>query len=166
METEIENDYERQIEAATRLLGKDADMRVRRFTCEERMEEREDILNDLQNGTLDALVAIRCLDEGIDIPDIRMAFILASSTNPRQFIQRRGRLLRKAPGKQFAHIWDFIVAPPDLGGDLDDGAFNTERRLFKRELARIMEFCETAENGMSALNQLQELRNHYNLLSQ
>ncbi len=64
---------------------------------------------------LDALIAIRCLDEGIDVPDVRMAFLLASSTNPRRFIQRRGRLLRNAPGKELATIWDFIVVPPDFG---------------------------------------------------
>jgi len=109
-------------------------------------------------------VASRCLDEGIDVPDARMAFILASSTNPRQFIQRRGRLLRKAPGKTRAHIWDFIIRPPDLGGQTDDDTFNVERRLFQRELRRIIEFCRTAENGDAALHTLHDLRSRYNLL--
>ena len=53
-----------------------------------------------------------------DVPDLRMGFLLASSTNPRQFVQRRGRLLRHAPGKKRAIIHDFIIQPPDFGGTL------------------------------------------------
>lgn len=164
---EIEdNKLIRQVAAAQRLLGNEEHLRVRKFTCDESMEDREKMITALRDGLLDALVAIRCLDEGIDIPDIRMAFILASSTNPRQFIQRRGRLLRRATGKTHAHIWDFIIRPPDFGGQQDDAAFNMERRLFRRELSRIIEFCETAENGAVALNELLALRKTYNLLSQ
>jgi len=154
----------RQVDAAVRLLGTDLRLRVRKFTCDEPMEEREEILRMLRDGSLNAAVAIRCLDEGIDIPDVRMAFLLASSTNPRQFIQRRGRLLRKAEGKTRAHIWDFIIRPPDMGGQSDDATFNVERRLFQRELRRIVEFCKTAENGDAALHELEGLRQRYNLL--
>ena len=160
-----DQDNERQIEATLRLLGGKHGLRVRKFTCDESVEEREDMLGRLRDRQLDAIVAIRCLDEGIDVPDIRMAFILASSTNPRQFIQRRGRLLRRAPGKNRAYIWDFVVRPPDLGGKFDEVTFNTERRLLKRELERIVDFCRTAENGDVALNQLLNLRKTYNLLS-
>lgn len=124
---------------------------MRKFTCDEAEDEREEILDNLRSGRLDAIVAIRCLDEGIDVPDARLGFLLASSNNPRQFVQRRGRLLRKAEGKDFAHIWDFIIDPPDFSGCGDDAAFNVERRLFQRELRRITEFCQTAENGAAAL---------------
>jgi DNA phosphorothioation system restriction enzyme len=157
---------ERQVLAACKLLGEECGLRVRKFTCDEPDDEREVILGHLKSGNLDALVAIRCLDEGIDVPDVQLGFILASSTNPRQFIQRRGRLLRRADGKDFAHIWDFIVEPPDFSGNSDDRAFNVERRLFQRELKRILEFCETAENGPAALHQLYSLRKQYNLLAQ
>ena len=157
---------ERQVLAACKLLGEECGLRVRKFTCDEPDVEREAILSQLKSGNLDALVAIRCLDEGIDVPDVQLGFILASSTNPRQFIQRRGRLLRKADGKDFAHIWDFIVEPPDFSGSSDDRAFNVERRLFQRELKRILEFCETAENGPAALHKLYTLRKRYNLLAQ
>jgi superfamily II DNA or RNA helicase len=167
VETDASDDgeNERQIEAVLRLLGGQHKLRVRKFTCDESVEEREEMLGRLRDKQLDAVVAIRCLDEGIDVPDIRMAFILASSTNPRQFIQRRGRLLRKAKGKDRAYIWDFVVRPPDLGGKFDEVTFNTERRLLKRELERIVDFCRTAENGDAALNQLLSLRKAYNLLS-
>lgn len=161
----ITDDEVRQIQAVARLLGEKHGLRVRNFTYRETAQEREEILRDLASGFLDGVVAIRCLDEGIDLPDLRMGFLLASSTNPRQFIQRRGRLLRNASGKSRAIIYDFIVSPPDYGGDQDDDAFNMERAFFRRELARIVEFCQMAENGPEALGSLRELRIKHNLLA-
>jgi superfamily II DNA or RNA helicase len=98
---------------------------------------------------------------------VQIGFLLASSTNPRQFIQRRGRLLRRSDetGKRRAVIYDFIVEPPDFGGRMSDDAFNLERRFFGRELARILEFCATAENGPAALHELEPLRRRYNLVA-
>jgi len=157
---------ERQLAAVIRLLGEKHDLRVRRFTYEVGAEDREEILKALRDGSLDAVVAIRCLDEGIDLPDVRLGFLLASSANPRQFIQRRGRLLRRAPGKTHATLYDFLVRPPDVGGHMADEAFNLERRLFGRELARVLEFCETARNGPAALATLRDLRLRYNMVSQ
>jgi len=160
----VTDEETRQIREVARLLGEKHGLRVRNFTYEESPAEREEILRDLSSGFLDAVVAIRCLDEGIDLPDLRMGFLLASSTNPRQFVQRRGRLLRHAPGKDRAIIHDFIIQPPDLGGQLDDDAFNLERSFFERELKRIAEFCRTAENGPEALTSLSDIRNSFNLL--
>ncbi|MDS4069331.1 MAG: DEAD/DEAH box helicase family protein [Candidatus Competibacter sp.] len=161
----ITADEVRQIQAVARLLGEKHGLRVRNFTYRESSQEWEEILQDLSGGFLDGVVAIRCLDEGIDLPELRMGFLLASSTNPRQFVQRRGRLLRNAPGKARAVIHDFIVRPPDLGGSLDDEAFNLERAFFQRELQRIVEFCQMAENGPEALHSLHELRLNYHLLA-
>ncbi len=161
----ITDDEVRQIQAVARLLGEKHGLRVRNFTYRESSQEREEILRDLSSGFLDGVVAIRCLDEGIDLPDLRMGFLLASSTNPRQFVQRRGRLLRNSPGKSRAIIHDFVVAPPNYDGIHDDEAFNMERRFFQRELTRIVEFCRMAENGPEALNSLSRLRMQYNLLS-
>jgi len=155
----------RQLDATLKLLGHDAHLHVRKFTAEERPEEREELLRQMKADQLDALVAIRCLDEGIDLPDIRMGFILASSTNPRQFIQRRGRLLRKAEGKQSAEIWDYVVKPPDLSDLVEDDVFNIERKLFLRELRRVVDFCATAINGDAAEGRLLDLRRRYNLLA-
>lgn len=155
----------RQIQAVSRLLGDQHGLKVRNFTFRESPEEREEILRDIASGFLDGVVAIRCLDEGIDVPDLRMGFLLASSTNPRQFVQRRGRLLRHAPGKKRAIIHDFIIQPPDFGGTLDDASFNLERNFFQRELRRITELCQTAENGPEAMHVLRELRSKYNLIS-
>jgi len=155
----------RQIELVAQLLGNHHNLRVRTFTYQEKPTEREDILRDFRSGFLDGLVAIRCLDEGIDFPALESGFLLASSSNPRQFVQRRGRLLRKAPGKDKAVIYDFVVVPPKMDGDVDDHAFNLERRLFQSELRRISEFCQTALNGFAALESLAPLRKHYNLIA-
>lgn len=161
----ITNDEVRQIQAVARLLGEKHGLRVRNFTYRETPQEREEILRDLSSGFLDGVVAIRCLDEGIDLPDLRMGFLLASSTNPRQFVQRRGRLLRNSSGKQRAEIYDFIVSPPDFGGAEDAASFNMERSFFKRELSRISEFCRMAENGVASIGSLRQLRLQYNLLT-
>jgi len=164
-EPDEDDRFMRQIDVAARELGIAADLKIRRFTHSETPREREQILSDLRNRRLDALVAIRCLDEGIDLPNICMGFVLASSTNPRQFIQRRGRLLRNAPGKEYAEIWDFIVSPPDLTDLVDPETFNLERRLVAREMARVIEFCQTAINADSAEAVLLDLKRRYNLLA-
>jgi superfamily II DNA or RNA helicase len=111
------------------------------------LTERDFIIRSLDDGDIDVLVAMNCLDEGIDVPSARLGVILASSGNPRQFIQRRGRLLRRAPGKDVARIYDVIVAPnPDL---LSDPAMRElERRLFGKELDRIDEFAANAANRL------------------
>ena len=151
----------RQMDAVIKVLGLEAGLKVARFSHSESLKEREGLLADIKSNRLDGLVAIRCLDEGIDIPDIRMGFILASSTNPRQFIQRRGRLLRKSDGKTHAKIWDFIVTPPPSG---DDDNYNCERNMLIRELKRVQEFCQTAINAQSAELVLLDLKRRYNLL--
>jgi len=105
-------DEKRQIDVVVNLLGNKLSMKVSKFTSEESATERETIKNNFVNSNhLQALVAIRCLDEGVDIPSIQRAFILASSTNPKEYIQRRGRVLRNSPGKQYAEIYDFITLP-------------------------------------------------------
>lgn len=159
-------DIERHVNAVSRRLGEVHGLRVRNFTFRESSNEREEVIRDLTSGFLDGVVAIRCLDEGIDLPDLRMGFLLASSSNPRQFIQRRGRLLRTAPDKNRAIIYDFVVRPPNLGGQLDDHAFNMERTFFQKELKRIIIFCRTAENGPYALHTLHDLRKEYNLITE
>ena len=162
----INDEEARQIQAVARLVSTNHDLRVRNFTFREKANDREEILRDFDSGFLDGIVAIRCLDEGIDLPDLRYGFLLASSTNPRQHIQRRGRLLRPAPGKDLAEIYDFIIEPPETGEN--DASYNLERRFFKRELARVAEFCNDAFNGPDVLQnntRLRELRLKYGLLA-
>jgi len=87
------------------------------------------------------LVSIRCLDEGIDIPSTTHALILASSKNPREFIQRRGRILRKAEGKNFAYLYDVVVTP---NGEMQDDTKTVS--IIESELSRAIQFGEWAEN--------------------
>lgn len=121
------------LEYHTSMTG-DADSTMRRF--------------ELGGGVM---VSIRCLDEGIDIPAATHALILASSKNPREFIQRRGRVLRKAIGKDVAHVHDALVVPhnasdPDVGD-----------QLVLAELARAMEFAQWAINSAAATRPLDDL---------
>jgi DNA phosphorothioation system restriction enzyme len=158
---EPDADDRRQVDAVVRLLGKDLSMAVAPYTAETPMDERSDLRKGFADGALQGIVAIRCLDEGVDIPETRRAFILASSSNPKQFIQRRGRVLRRAPGKTMAEIHDFIVIPPP---DSPDEAFEIERRLLRRELDRVVRFAQLADNGPQALRVLLPVRDKYHLL--
>ena len=145
----------RQIEAVTKILGNELNMSVARFTSEENMEERALIKEHFQDGgKLQAIVAIKCLDEGVNIPGIRTAFILASTTNPKEYIQRRGRVLRKADNKPFAEIYDFVTLPRPLDSvsGLTIEQANRDKTLVKNELARIKEFGRLALNSMLANN--------------
>ena len=155
----LEEGVARQIEAVTRRLG--GAHRLRTFTYENSRDERRHMLDGLERAEIDALVAIRCLDEGIDVPEVGMAFLLASSATPRQAVQRRGRVLRRAPNKSHARIWDFIVVPPE---NLSDEDFKPARNLMRRELARVADFCRTAENAAQAESALLDLRARFHLL--
>ena len=91
---------------------------------------------------------MKCLDEGIDVPACTTAYILASSSNPRQFIQRRGRILRKSPGKEIAKIYDFIVYSNNPSTSDEYSEFGTsEENLMRTELKRISEFANLAVNS-------------------
>jgi len=159
-------DGKRQIDEVTAILGSEFGMRVHPFTAEENYRERQKLLQNFENGVLQGLVAIRCLDEGVDVPATQTAYILASSTNPREFIQRRGRILRKHPDKKYAYIHDFIVIPrnPEDVGRLDAATFNIERKMMARELKRFNEFAGLAENGPQASLEILEIAKMYHLL--
>lgn len=163
--TDDENDI-RQIEAVTKILGNELGMRVARFTSEESMEERAMIKEHFQDGgKLQAIVAIKCLDEGVNIPGIRTAFILASTTNPKEYIQRRGRVLRKADNKPFAEIYDFVTLPRPLDSvsGLTIEQANRDKTLVKNELSRIKEFGRLALNSMVANNLIWDIEEAYHL---
>jgi superfamily II DNA or RNA helicase len=156
------DEYEsRQIDVVTRLLGDGLNMRVRQFTSRESSAERREISEMFANADLQALIAIKCLDEGVDIPMIRTAFILASTTNPREYVQRRGRLLRrdKLGRKQRAEIYDFVTLPRDPveAAVLPDEDTRGEKRLVFNELVRAREFAELAENCAEASEVLDEI---------
>jgi DNA phosphorothioation system restriction enzyme len=147
----------RQLEAVTHLLGQELGYRVNTYTADTSLEEREQLRHQFESGELQGLVAIRCLDEGVDIPAIRTGVILASTGNPRQFIQRRGRILRPHPGKERATLFDAIVMPPDL----DRETWEVERNLLRKELKRYREFADLADNAEEASKKLLILNQKY-----
>jgi DNA phosphorothioation system restriction enzyme len=154
------SDSTQQLDAVTHLLGSELGYRVNTYTASTSLPDREQLRLQFESGALQGLVAIRCLDEGIDIPAIRNAVILASSTNPRQFIQRRGRILRPDLGKERATLYDMVVLPPELDRD----TLAIERNLLKKELLRLIEFADLADNAAAARTQLLTLQKRYGLL--
>jgi superfamily II DNA or RNA helicase len=157
VEDEDSGELVRQVDAVSELLHNRGWSNAH-FTSRESREERRQILDNFRLGFVNALVAIRCLDEGIDIPACRTAFMLASSRNPRQSVQRRGRLLRKSPNKDRADIFDFIVLLPSAVAE-----FNFERSLFKAELQRVAEFARLAENSGEVVGTLSPLLTQFDL---
>jgi len=156
----------RQIDAVTQMLGNELGMRVAKFTAEESITERISIKEHFQDGNgLQAIVAIKCLDEGVNIPGIRTAFILASTTNPKEYIQRRGRVLRKAPNKPFAEIYDFVTLPRPLDSvsGLTYEQASRDKTLVMNELRRIKEFGALAENSMVANKLVWDIEETYNI---
>lgn len=157
---------EREVIQITKMLGIDLGMNVAKFTSEESKERREEILDSFKRKELDALVAIKCLDEGVNIPSIETAYIIGSTTNRREYIQRRGRVLRLSKGKEYAYIYDFIVVPTHYSevGSLPSDIFNIERNLLKKELERVNEYAELCENRFSYLGDFFEYKQAFNLL--
>jgi superfamily II DNA or RNA helicase len=159
----------RQIEAVTQILGNEFHMKVAKFTAEENIETRTIIKNQFQRGNqLQVIVAIKCLDEGVNIPGIHTAFILASTTNPKEYIQRRGRVLRKARNKSFAEIYDFVTLPRELcsvSGLTADQA-RRDLGLVKNELIRIKEFGQLAMNPMEANDLIWNIQETYHIFDE
>ena len=155
-----------QIDEVIPMLGHELGIRVHRFTAEESTEERRSLLERFASRNLQGLVAMKCLDEGVDVPGTQSAYILASSSNPREFIQRRGRILRTAPGKSEAKIYDLIAVPSlDTEAIKASPLFETERKILRRELRRFYEFARTAKNQHRAVDKIWQLVEIYNLMS-
>ncbi|MFG2766716.1 DNA phosphorothioation system restriction enzyme [Streptomyces rubiginosohelvolus] len=149
-----------QLDQVLDLVGNRMHMPAARYTAETKRPERRKVLQRFADRELQAVASMRCLDEGVDVPAARTAYLLASSSNPRQFIQRRGRVLRQSPGKIMADIVDFIVVPPKEATELQP---ESERRMVARELARVTEFAQLAENEAETLDILRPLRMRYDL---
>lgn len=112
------------------------------------LDDAPGILKNFADGDIQVLLSMKCLDEGVDIPRAEHAIFISSTGNPRQFIQRRGRVLRRSEGKEMATIWDLIVTPPDV----DDGQDSMiEANLFRGEVKRILNFAALAENKIDIL---------------
>lgn len=133
-------------------LGSIGNGKASKFTATESVDERMQLIESFNKGYIEYLVAIRCLDEGINIPSIKSALILSSNDNYREFVQRRGRILRLFKGKTIAHIYDVIVRPSV-----------TNEAFAKIEFRRYYEYSRLALNKDMLLNQLEHYLAIYNL---
>lgn len=159
-------EYEvRQIDAVVDLLSKRG-MKVAKFTSEENAEKRDILKKAFSEGRhQQALIAIRCLDEGVNIPSIKTAFILASSTNPKEYVQRRGRVLRTCEGKEHAVIFDFVTLPVPIeeAGSFDRSIIDSTKGLVARESLRIKDFADLALNPSDSDSLLFELMDTFGI---
>lgn len=137
-------------------------LRCHEFVHTVTLADRQTVLDQFERGDIQVLIAVKCLDEGVDVPSTRIAFFLASTTNPREFVQRRGRVLRLSEGKSKAIIYDFIVVPrPEhipLRRDIDAG-------LLRREMPRFAEFSSAALNEFSARSIVRPIIDQYGMLN-
>lgn len=150
---------EHLIDDFTRIVrDMDSHIIVRQFTSES--TDRDAMLKGFADGSINVLTSMKCLDEGVDVPRSELAIFCASTGNPRQFIQRRGRVLRTHKDKHFAIIHDLIVIPDNV---FDEECYNLEKNLVQSELRRVRDFALLSENLNDTDNELQEVLNHYNL---
>ena len=155
----VDNDNQHLIEEYTKLVAEvDSHTTVMQFTGE--TSNRDEILEKFALGQLDVLTSMKCLDEGVDIPRSEMAVFCASTGNPRQFIQRRGRILRLHKDKQYAVIHDLIVVPKI---DYGTTSYTMERNLLNNEMKRVREFANLSENSSDTLKELEDILTYYNL---
>lgn len=164
--SDVDGEDIRQIDMVTDLLGNKLGMDVSQFTSKESVEEREVLKREFSAGdTLKVLIAIKCLDEGVNIPKIKTAFILASTTNPKEYIQRRGRVLRLAEGKEYAEIYDFITLPYGIEEvtSLTSAQVKRNSTLVKNELRRAEEFSRIAVNMVESASLIDEIKDAYGI---
>ena len=141
----------RHIQSVKRVLSAH-DYKASQFTAQENMQDRMELVDSFNKGEISALAAIRCLDEGINIPSIKSALILSSNDDYREFVQRRGRILRTYNGKQSAKIYDVIVLPKS----------NSEQWA-KIELRRFHEYAKLSENWNDLEGELTDMLIQYGL---
>ncbi|MDR2720392.1 MAG: DEAD/DEAH box helicase family protein [Nitrososphaerota archaeon] len=133
-----------------------------KFTFEENLNERTDLLQLFDQGNYRVLVAMKCLDEGVDVPSTKTAILMASSTNPKEFIQRRGRILRLHPKKSKATIYDIIVVP-DMSEQIDPISYDLEAGIMNKEISRYIEFARLAINSGIAYAKLVPIAAKYHI---
>ncbi len=145
------NDEIRHIQFVKRKLA-GLGFKASQFTASEDMAERMDLVDAFNEGAIDALAAIRCLDEGINIPSINGALILSSNDDYREFVQRRGRILRIYGKKEFANIYDVVVLPS-----------HDTTKMAEIELRRYYEYARLAVNSDDLLTKLENIAADYGL---
>jgi len=134
-------------------------LRAGTYTSE--TENRESKIRGFSEGKIDMLLAMKMLDEGVDIPRTEIGIFASSTGNPREYIQRRGRLLRNHKGKKFAYVYDLIVAP--VASHDNSNLFRIERNMVKNELIRVAYFASLSMNFYDSKDILQDICDRYDL---
>jgi len=153
----ILNNYEKKMVIQHKFTGEEGTKADEKYGG---ISEREFILNKFAQGEYHVLVAMKCLDEGVDVPSTKTAIILSSSGNPKQYIQRRGRVLRRFPNKDRAVIYDFIVLPP-LINTINKDLLEIEKKILKNEFVRYKEFSVIAINSVNCFQRIEEIEKKY-----
>ncbi|MHA1875588.1 MAG: DEAD/DEAH box helicase family protein [Promethearchaeota archaeon] len=147
----------------------DYDIKQHKFTEDEGIRrskkfgdisERDYLLQNFTDGTLQILVAMKCLDEGVNVPPAQIAIMMSNSGNPKEFVQRRGRVLRKYPGKLLAKIYDIIVTPTKV--QYDEYA-DIEKKIFLKEITRYREFSQIAKNSIHCTAIIERLESEFKI---
>jgi superfamily II DNA or RNA helicase len=137
----------------------DSNLKLSSYTAQD--INHEDILFEFEKGIINIIFAMKMLDEGVDVPRTEIGIFASSTGNPRQYIQRRGRLLRNHKEKAFATIYDMVVIPKK--NDVDPSVYNIERNLLKTELNRVAYFASLAINANDTIKELQDICLGYDL---
>ena len=118
---------------------------------------RSFIIKQFKQKNYKVLVAIKCLDEGIDIPSAKRAIVMASSTNPREYVQRIGRVIRQAENKPNADIYDMIIKP-DLSNSFSEEFRKMEQRIFQKEMDRVLDLSKNSLDNASVVNLVYKIK--------
>lgn len=146
-----ESEGQRYIQYVMDILNNN-DIKATQFTAMETMDERMKLVDLFNLGMIKTMVAIKCLDEGINIPSIKSALILSSNDDLKEFVQRRGRILRKYKGKESANIFDVVVLPSTM-----------TPTMAKIELRRVYEYARLSNNFDELKDEIFRLIDQYNL---
>lgn len=161
-EEELEDESIKIINQYTREIAKiDSSIFVNQFTSG--MPDRDIILCQFKEGKIQVIASMKCLDEGVDVPRAEHAIFCSSTGNPRQFIQRRGRILRRHSDKTVAIIHDLVVIPPIESFSKGSETFNLEKSLVSRELERVMYFASLSINPHETEAVFEEVCENYDL---
>lgn len=158
IDTETEEDISLINEYTKAVSATDDSLMVKQYTSNSK--NREQMLKDYEAGKIHVLTSMKCLDEGVDVPRSELAIFCSSTGNPRQFIQRRGRVLRLHDQKVHATIHDLVVVPEI---NESESNYNMERNLVKKELERVVDFSNLAMNKMDTYEALKNVLDYYDL---
>jgi superfamily II DNA or RNA helicase len=151
---QFDSEDEILIQKFTKILYNQYGFKLRTFTGE--TKDRQEILYQFKNGQLNALLAMKCLDEGVDIPQTKYAIFCSSTGNPRQYIQRRGRVLRRFKDKEYAYMYDMVVKSNLDPTNSDPNMIKIEKSIIKSELIRLINFAVLSENKIECLASIEQ----------